>query len=159
MPGTVCNYFYLAVLQSEFFGNIGDNLVRCYIRIEKYFCFALFFDLHPAARIIIIGFSAAKFRGNIRLPRLFMVVIIAVFGIERRDRRQKARNADGVDGNAKEIRLIVLQIFSIDDPKNALLFTLLVALLYPGVSGVGGEDGGQAALLGRLVGQTLQAAV
>lgn len=137
MPGTVCNYFYCAILQLEFFDNIGDNLVRCYIRIEKYFCFALFFDLYPAARIIIIGFSAAKFRGNIRLPRLFMVVIIAVFGIERRDRRQKTRNADGIDGNAKEIRLIVLQIFTIDDPKNALLFTLLVTLFCPSIIGIG----------------------
>ena len=108
MLGTVSNYFYLAVLQSKFFDNIGDNLVRCYIRIEKYFCFSLLFDFHPATRIIIIRLIAAKFRGNIRLPRLFMVVIIAAFGIEGRNRRQKTRDTDGVDRNTKQIRLIAL---------------------------------------------------
>ena len=107
MPGAVCNHFHLATLQTEFFDDIGDDLFRCNVRIEKYFRLPLSFDLHPAARIVVIRLAAAKLGRDVFFPRLFVIVMIAVFGIKGRDRRQKTRNADGVDGNTKQIRLIV----------------------------------------------------
>ena len=105
--GAVRNRFHLAVLQTEFFDDIGDDLFRCNVRIEKYFRFPLIFNFHPAARIIIIRLAAAKLGWNVLFPRLFVVIIIAMFRVERRYMRERTGYAYGIDGNAEQIRLVV----------------------------------------------------
>lgn len=82
-------------------------IFRRNVRIKKYFRLALIFNFHPAARIIIIRLAAAKLGGDVLFSRLFVVITIAVFGIERRDRRKRTGYAYGIDGNAEQIRLVV----------------------------------------------------
>ena len=109
MLGAVCNHFYLTVLQTEFFDDIGDDLFRCNVRIEKYFRLPLIFNFHPTTRIIVIRLAVSKFGRDILFPRLFVVIIIAVFGVERRYMRERTGYAYGINGNAEQIRKYLLE--------------------------------------------------
>ena len=131
--GAVCNHFHLATLQTKFFDDIGDDLFRRDVRIEKYFRLALIFNFHPAARIIIIRLAAAKLGWNVLFPRPFVSVVIAVLGVERRDRCERTGYAYGIDGNAEQIRLVVFKILAVDDPKDAFLQAKFVLLFRPSI--------------------------
>ena len=78
---------HLPLLQAKLFDQIGDHRLvdKVGMKIDLRPCPIV--DLHPAARIIIVGFAAPQRHGKIALPRQLVVIVVAALGIERRDGR------------------------------------------------------------------------
>ena len=78
---------HLPLLQAKLFDQIGDHRLgdKVGMKIDLRPCPIV--DLHPAARIIIVGFAAPQRHGKIALPRQLVVIVVAALGIERRNGR------------------------------------------------------------------------